>query len=225
MITRVSLVLLILSLIVAAVFWLISLEFSTPVMIFISASFLFLVVYLFCNRSQLMDLLKTRKARYSSKSLIYTIIIIGILVIINLLGLKHNFVKDLTEEKIFTLSGESLKILDGLDKTIEIKAFFTDSHEGKSFAKHLLDQFEYESELIDVGFYDPDLYPSLANSYSISDDGTMVFELSGRSIQGTELSEQGIISGIMKVLSEKEKKKKSRNYMRNRSCKESLKFP
>jgi len=148
----------------------------------------------------------TRKAKHGMSSTIYTLIIVAILVLLNILGNNHKIVKDMTEEKFFTLSEQTLKIIKGINEPVHIKGFFTQSNTDITYIKMILEQYVHESEKLEFEIFDPDVFPSLANSYSVTKDGTLVFDTLNNKIQITDLSEQGITSGIIKVLSKEQKR-------------------
>jgi ABC-type uncharacterized transport system involved in gliding motility auxiliary subunit len=181
-------------------------EFTPPVQIFFWASVFLLGLYGIQNKKRIKNFLLTKKAKYGLTSFIYTICIIGILIFLNIVGYKHKIVKDLTEDKLFTLSEQSVKILHNLDKPIYVKAFFTDANEEKPYIKHTLDQYTYQTNNLKFEIIDPDSYPAIANTYAVTKDGTIVFETKDKKIQVTDVSEQSITSGIIKVLAEKQKK-------------------
>ena len=65
-----------------------------------------------------------RPVRYSSNAVLMSLIFIGILALINLLSLKYNQEYDLTKTRQFTLSEQTLQILNNLDRPVQIMGFF-----------------------------------------------------------------------------------------------------
>ena len=66
-----------------------------------------------------------KSLKYGTGTIITIILFLGILVVLNLFSLKYFFRIDLTENKEYTLSDSTIKILKGLDDIISIKVYFS----------------------------------------------------------------------------------------------------
>src|SRR3954466_13495 len=66
------------------------------------------------------DSASARQARFGATALLYTIVVIAILVLVNWLTNRYNKTYDTTSNKRFTLSQETVKLVNGLksDATI-----------------------------------------------------------------------------------------------------------
>ncbi len=144
----------------------------------------------------------SRAARYGANALAITLAFVGILVIVNVLAIRHNAKWDCTAEKLYTLSDQTLKVLKALDKDVSVTAFFADGGEGRAKMKSLLDSYADETPRLSVRFVDPDKNPALANRYGIREYGTTVFESGGQTYRITEVSEEALTNALVRVTRE-----------------------
>jgi ABC-type uncharacterized transport system involved in gliding motility auxiliary subunit len=181
-------------------------EFSTPVMIFFYSALLLSIIFIAIKFISILPIMNKRKTLWGINASIYTLIIISIVIIINIIGFKYKYVKDMTEEKIFTLSEQTNKILDSLNSPMKITAFYTDANEAKLYVKELLEQYKHRSNNVSYEFIDPDSNPAKARFFNISKDGSTVFQYKDKNIEITGTNEQAITTGMIKVLSGNQKK-------------------
>jgi len=67
----------------------------------------------------------SRKFQYGTSSIIIVLIVLGIIVVINVMSMRHFVRADLTENKDFTVSDATKKVLRELDDIITIDAYFS----------------------------------------------------------------------------------------------------
>jgi len=104
---------------------------------------------------------------------------LAILIALNLAIGKLNWSKDLTKNKIFTLSDQTYKILDNLKQDVTIYGFYQSGQENYT-VKTILDQYVAHSKHIKIVYKDPSKYPQLAQKFnkdnSKVDVGSVVVE-------------------------------------------------
>ncbi|MCM8711473.1 GldG family protein [Clostridium sp. SYSU_GA19001] len=110
---------------------------------------------------------KTKKFKYGSYSTAVTALVLAILLVVNFVAGKINIKKDLTKEKIYSLSEESYKILKDLKNDTKIIAFFEAGSENKNFTI-ILDKYKAASDKITVEYKDPIKNPQITQKYSKS---------------------------------------------------------
>ena len=66
-----------------------------------------------------------KKVRYGTNYIALIVILAGILGVINLLSYRHFLRADLTENKQYTISASTKKVLAGLDDIVNIKVYFS----------------------------------------------------------------------------------------------------
>jgi ABC-type uncharacterized transport system involved in gliding motility auxiliary subunit len=124
-----------------------------------------------------------RVLTFWSNFLFSTLALIGVLVILNLVSTKSYFMKDLTEEKLFTLSDQTLKVLEELDrksaeenKEVKITAFLREGEEITTKFEQLTKLYGFNSKRLSWEIADPEKKPRLAAYYQVKTLGTVVVE-------------------------------------------------
>ncbi|MDP7421419.1 MAG: hypothetical protein QGH40_06055, partial [bacterium] len=112
-------------LLIAALVWYTfeSYQHTWSLSLLVSGLFL-LAVYLVLQVGRYRTIVKRRSTRFGANMTLYVVVVVGILVTVNYLSEKHKWRWDITETGLHTLSPQSIKILAGLDREIEIIAFF-----------------------------------------------------------------------------------------------------
>jgi gliding-associated putative ABC transporter substrate-binding component GldG len=97
-------------------------------------------------------LLKRKKKTESSRqqSVIRSLLVIGILILVNIISINIFFRIDLTPNKIYTLSDASKTIVGKLDDKLVVKAYFTDNlpspyNNNRRYLQELLDDYRSNS--------------------------------------------------------------------------------
>jgi len=143
-----------------------------------------------------------RQARYGSNSFILSIAFVGILVVLNYLVYKNSTRWDLTEDKVNTLSEETLEVLRSLPEPVEALAFFTQRLSTES-ARRTLESYQFNGEdKFSYRFIDPEAEPALAQQAQISRDGTIVLRRGSRQEQVEFVNERDITAALIRLLSD-----------------------
>jgi ABC-type uncharacterized transport system involved in gliding motility auxiliary subunit len=145
-----------------------------------------------------------RQARLGSLAAASVVLVLGILVAINYLASRHNKRWDLTASKQFSISDQTKKVLQGLQKPVHIRVF------GKSddFARfrERLDEYQYVSKQVTVEYLDMERRPALANQFQVQTPGTVVMEYEGRTEKVNSDGEQELTNGLIKLVQGKQHK-------------------
>jgi hypothetical protein len=145
-----------------------------------------------------------RNARYGTLAGISVIVALGILVAINYVSIRQNKRWDLTANKQFSLSDQSVKLLQGL--TAPVKFLVFEQATGFDRFRGRLGGYEYASKQVSVEYVDADKYPVRAKEYEIQQYGTVVVEYMGRKERVTTDAEQDLTNALIKVLNPTKKK-------------------
>jgi ABC-type uncharacterized transport system involved in gliding motility auxiliary subunit len=159
-----------------------------------------IVIWITSSRSNLSTLASGRSARYGANAVIYSIAYIGVLVAINYLSSLHHTRLDLTAEKVFSLSSQSVNVVKGLQKPLKLYGFFQGGE--NPAARELYQTFAYNSPKVSYELVDPDKHPEMAERYKVSTMGTTHLQYGGEDGEGlnvSELSEEGLTNAIVKV--------------------------
>src|SRR5690606_28763814 len=84
----------------------------------------FLLVYVAYHLEETKDLLTSRSLKYGATSTLSVLLVLGILIFIGLVTVKHSAQWDLTQNKMFTLSPQTVTVLEGLESPVTVTAFF-----------------------------------------------------------------------------------------------------
>ena len=145
-----------------------------------------------------------RKLRSGANAFIYSIVVLAILVFIQLIVTRHTKRFDLTENKLHSLSPQSIKVLKNIREDVNIKAFMKGGKDKKTVAE-LLDLYAYHSKKIHPEMIDPDRHPGLAKQYDVRNYGTLVFLSGKRKEKILQSDENAITNALIKVTQKKKK--------------------
>lgn len=130
--------------------------------------------------------------------------LLSIFAIVNFISYKQYFRVDFTRGGIYSLSDQSLKVLEELDRKseeigdkLEIIAFFREGEAGR--LRDLLETYKYKSSSVKYRFVDPDKNPTETVKYGIKSYGTIVVKFGARTIKISESTENAITNAIIKV--------------------------
>jgi len=159
-----------------------------------------IVLWITSSRSALASISTGRSARYGANAVIYSLAYIGLLVAINYISSLHHARLDLTAEKVYSLSSQSVNVVKGLKQPLKLYGFFQG---GSNPAAHeLYDTFAYYSPKVSYEIVDPDKHPELAEHYKVSVMGTTHLQYGGDSGEGTnitELNEEALTNAIIRA--------------------------
>lgn len=139
-----------------------------------------------------------RQARFGTLAVASALVVLAILTAINYIASRHNKRWDLTAAKQFSLSDQTKKILQGLDKPLHVRVFAEQDDFGRF--RERLDEYQYVSKQLQVEYIDPVKRPALANQYKVQALGTIVLEYEGRTERVSSDGEQEITNGLIKLI-------------------------
>src|SRR5262245_46169643 len=145
-----------------------------------------------------------RQARHGSRAAASVLVVLAILGAINYLAERHNKRWDLTAASQYTLSEQSKKVLQGLQKPVRVTVF-TKTEDFDRFRARL-EEYTYQTKNFQVDYVDPEKRPSLAEGLKESPLGTILMTYEGREQRVTTEQEQDITNGLIKLLQDKEPK-------------------
>ena len=132
------------------------------------------------------------------------VVVLGILVAINYLSDRRNKRWDLTENKQYSLSEQSNKLLGSLTAPAKFMVF--DQATNLERFRPRLDAYKYGSSQVQVDYVDVDKDPVKTKEYKVDTYGTIVVEYMGRTERVTTDAEQDITNALIKVVNPTAKK-------------------
>jgi len=162
------------------------------------------LLYILSQWREMAQAFSGREARYGTLAVVSAVVVLGILVALNYLGSRHNRRWDLTAARQFTLSDQTRKILETLEKPVSIKVF-AQPDDFERF-RDRLDEYQYASKQVSVEYIDAVKSPSRASQYQVQALGTVVFEYDGRTERVSSDAEQELTNGLIKVVTGRQHK-------------------
>ena len=179
--------------------WLVVGEASLWIEILGTVGLLLIALTIALRPAEVRAALTGRQAKYGGNAALMSVSFLLILVLINFLGSRHHQRWDVTEEKRFSLSEQTLQLLDSLEEPVHVKLFFTPGHYNRQQAEDLIKEYELRSDKLSYEFVDPDIDRRIALEYQIGRDGTIIFERGGRREVIFGVGEQDFSSALLQV--------------------------
>ncbi len=146
---------------------------------------------------------RSRGTRYTLNAALLVVVAGAIAVAANVLAKRYDKRFDLSASQRFDLSEQTGKVLGGLDRDVQILAFFTSGSPEEGDFRDLVEGYQARSERLTVEFHDPVREPLLAETNDISSSfGTVVLK-AGEDSQRleTDFDEEALTNGIIRVTS------------------------
>lgn len=131
-----------------------------------------------------------------------TILVLGIIGLVEVISAKHNTRLDLTAGKRYTLADQTRKVVGGLAKDVQVTAFFRVDQAERGPAEDLLRQYADLSPHFRYEVVDPDRNPGRAKRYGITTYGTTILETPEKEEKIAEVDEEHLTNGLLKLLRE-----------------------
>jgi ABC-type uncharacterized transport system involved in gliding motility auxiliary subunit len=153
------------------------------------------------NQVQLRAAVGARSTKYGLNAVLTTLLVIGIIVVLNFLSFNHGWKKDLTRSGVNTLSDQTTKILKELKADVKVTAFV--KAQGREQAKDLLENYRYHTDKIKYEFVDPDKEPGRTNAANVKKYNTVIFESGGKETRTEDLTEEKFTNALIKLVQSK----------------------
>lgn len=148
-----------------------------------------------------------RKLKFGANTVLYTFFVLGIVIFIELISVRHHHRIDTTKTGRYSLSPQTKKIIFSLDKEIKVTSFFGEREVEEQMAfEELMSQFTYHSKQIRYKNIDPDRSPGEAKRYKVTAYGTIVLETGESEQRVSEGTEEKLTNAILKITREGKKK-------------------
>lgn len=150
-----------------------------------------------------MKFFESRQLRSGSYSAVYVLVFVAILGAVNWLGVQYNESYDATRQKLYSLSDQTHKVLDNLDRDVTMVYF--DRTTQFEVAEDMLRRYENASSRVRVEYVDPDEDPVKTEAMNVRSYGTLVLNIGGERQEASSTSEQDITNAIIMALKGQEK--------------------
>lgn len=150
-----------------------------------------------------MNFLQSRVFRSGGYSALYVLVFVGILAAVNWLGVQYNETYDATSHKLYSLSDQTHKILDNLDRDVTMSYF--DRTTQFEVAEDMLRRYENASSRVSVEYIDPDEDPVKTEAMNVRTYGTLILNVGAVRQEASSTSEQDITNAIIMALKGQQK--------------------
>lgn len=183
-------------------------EFDLVLRVALAVAGLGLVAGILFDPERLRKAWRSRQARYGSNALVLSASVAGILLLLNVAAGRSPIRWDLTEDREYSVSPETVLVLAELPGPAVLKGFYTsDLASSRDNLRPLLDEFVRRSQgNLGYEFIDPNEDPLAAEQYGVTRDGSMVVILGERSEVIQLPSEQEISSALVRLANPGERK-------------------
>jgi ABC-type uncharacterized transport system involved in gliding motility auxiliary subunit len=142
-----------------------------------------------------------RAATFGVFTGISAILVLALLSAANFVAYKNPKSWDLTKNKIFTFSDDTINTLQGLKSDVTVKIFVGSNEPGFGAAETLVRRYADRSPHFKYEFVDPIKNPVQAREYSITSSSERMVVVAGKSTaKAAGISEEGLTNAIVKVL-------------------------
>ncbi len=159
--------------------------------------------------------MRRRKLIFGAGTLISVVSTLGIIIVINYLMFKTDMRFDVTENKLHTVSTQTLRVINNIQDEINITGFFKETGADRSGFQDLAKEYTRRNDDIKVALINPDKEPGLAKKYGVTEYGSVVLVRGDKfvklrltdPISGGILknSEEEITNAILKLTRDSEK--------------------
>jgi len=150
-----------------------------------------------------------RAGKYGTTAILGTLFAIAILGMLGFLSTRYHVRFDWSEQQVHSISDQTRKVLDGLDRDVHVVALFAALDAAP--VRELLERYEYESERFVVDeFADPNARPDLLQRYDIAPEslgrGLVRIAYGDESVEVSDVTEEKITNAMVKLTRTGEKR-------------------
>ncbi|MCX7599182.1 MAG: GldG family protein, partial [Armatimonadetes bacterium] len=156
-----------------------------------------LAVYVITNREQLRNFWQQRTSRQFVNSAAFAFFVVGILVLVNIIAARHFVRHDFTQNKEFSLSEQTRKILADLKQPLEILAFVSPDYYNSEELRSRLREYDIASPKTKLEIIDPKTALDKVREYNVQFDGTIILKYGDKKEEVTGGNEEQITSAIL----------------------------
>ncbi len=175
-------------------------EMGTLPLALIWVGLLGLLIFSYVHFSAIRDVIGRRTTRYGMNMAVMIAIFLVIIGLIGVASVRYKVRVDLTENKRYSLSPHTVKILRSLDRDVEAIAFYRSDERTRQAMHDLLTEYAYYSPKFNFWFVDPDKRPLEAAKYEVTSYRTTLIRSGDQQeIVGFE-SEEKVTTALLRVL-------------------------
>lgn len=156
--------------------------------------------YLWVNLTRVRDRFSGRGAFFLASSLVTGALVLGALGGLNYLAAKKPKTWDLTKDRIYTLSDQTVGILKGLKEDVRVVAFYSPTEPEYVELDQRLRQYRQRTDKLKVDLLDPAKHFKEAKEFNISLGGPRVIvKAGGKESRAKDVTEESLTNAIAEV--------------------------
>jgi ABC-type uncharacterized transport system involved in gliding motility auxiliary subunit len=164
-------------------------------------------IYVAIDPEDVWSRVTARGSVYGGNTVLLAVAFIAILGLLNVLGSRRHERWDLTLNKTFTLSDQTLQIAGSLPQPVHMIAFYSDQDSRRNDVQDLLREYDTRSGgKVTFEFIDPEARPSVAQQYQIREFGTTILQMGDQQQRVTGTRESDFTTGLLKLVNPSQKK-------------------
>ena len=180
--------------------WMVQGDFGLVPRILIAAGVLLLGIYIALDPEDVWAKATGRGALYSGNTLAIAAAALVILGFLNILGSRYQTKLDLTANKQFTLSDQSIKVAQALPQPVKVTAFLTSDDSRKQDFQTLLNDYQNRSGgKLSYEIIDPVARPSDALAAGVTSTGTILYQMGDKKQNSTGTTEKDVSTALVKL--------------------------
>ncbi|MEO5362315.1 MAG: GldG family protein [Magnetococcus sp. DMHC-8] len=159
-----------------------------------------LLLLLYARFTQIRRLLTHRSTQYGANMAFMIAVFVVLLGVVGAMSVKYKVRVDLTADKRYSLSQQTVKLLKSLDRDVEAIAFYREDERTRQEMVDLLREYAYHSPRFKYWFVDPDKRPAEAAKYGVTSYRTTLLRLGEKQETIVSETEGKVTNALIKVL-------------------------
>lgn len=186
--------------------WLVN-GFDTPTRILLAVGVLLAGVFVAIDPEDVWKRLTSRGSLYSGNTLLLGAAALGIIGLLNVVAQNRHQRWDLTANKQYSLSDQTVKVLEDLPQAVQVSGYFQDDDSRKQDVQDLLKEYNVRSGgKVSVEFVDPDKEPARAQQAGVKEYGTTIMTMGDRRQTVTGSRESDFTTALLRLINPTQKK-------------------
>lgn len=169
------------------------------------AMVLYVITLALLKEKEIAAFFKHRHTHSGLNIALQIVALLGILGAVNYFGTRHHNRIDLTENKQYSLSDQSKKIVQNLKEPVNVSLFVKKGDTYSTNLENLWKEYSYASDKIKLDVIDVDRDPTMARQNKITTYGTTMLARGERKTTITGSQEQDLTSALLKVTQDSQK--------------------
>ncbi len=196
-----------LALIIGLLWWLVTKVLGVGPKAFLIIAVVCLVYVVAVNFRAIVRGLGQRRTASGLNAAAFAVMVLGILVILNIIGGRHSpFRYDASQNKQFSLSPQTVKVLKSLNQDVNAYAFFSREYPEQQTVRDRLEEYRQNSPRFKITYYDPKTRVDKDREFNITMDGTVVLKCGEKKEEVLSGEEERLTSALLAVTTGKKTK-------------------